>query len=844
MKFPILFLAYKSIVKNPRRSILLFLANLLSISFIVSVVLIGLSAIESIQNSRFDTYGEHKYLALNTDAEFEKILDQSNEIDSFGCFRLYGSYTKDEESLFKDLVTIGQADSAALKLGHIKLTSGRLPRTTGEVAIEQAALNKMGQEINPGDSLTIPVQLLGEDHPTEMEFKVTGILSNYSKIWCKYPNTLTVETEIPAILTASPLGGNLISHVIYKPVGSIFSDQTVYDHAQSIVANTSSYPYETEADTSSQIYRYIYLVIILIAVLLGSISIISIVASLKISISQRYRQLLVLRTIGASKGRIIQSSLIEIALLAGGALPVGYLFGYGIAVLINTIFSTYLSVQLPLRGRFAILLAICLLLFCIEILAADLCLRLHFRRSGRKSKRKPLKQLSRSRLLSRILINDQWSASLIVLIMTLSIFISFPIQIIFYSYADSFTYSMPADFVLYQQTTGAVGSLLINEDSNAAFQEKEIKEIQQLQGVKRVRYSFCNNYVKILSTDKNKNQQFEAYTKATSGTSCRLADLPGAPPTLERDKKSFGYSQNDAFFQCSAVGLDQEEIDSLQPYLIDGTINSKLIENGQQLIAVKWKSDAPAEYPFAVGESVNFTELQLTEMSENDFESPHKAERDFQAEIGAVIELEKESTILGEVYSFSNDFVFIFGNETVQTYQIPQSIDSILIDVNQDCDLKDLNNQLKNIASSHIGTVCESSYEQNLSLKRFNTTILLLGYGLSLTISILGLLIQYSISAARIEFKKRNIALLHMIGTNQRTMRKTLLREGILSCLLSGVLAVLLALLVSQFFSFPLHWIPLSFMMIYTSILLIATILVIYITIYKKIKYSNIFLTN
>ena len=679
-----------------------------------------------------------------------------------------------------------------------------------------------------------------------MEFTVTGILSNYSKTWYKYPNTSTVETEIPAILTASPLGDNAISHVIYKPVGSIFSDQTIYDHAQSIVENTSSYPYETECDYSSQIYRYIYIVIIAIAVLLGSISIISIVASLKISISQRYRQLLVFKTIGASKGKIIQSSLIEIALLAGGALPVGCLFGYGIAHLINTIFSTYLSVQLPLRGRFTVLLTVSLLLFCIEILAAYLCLWLHFRKASRKAKQKPLKQLSRSRLLSRILINDQWSTSLIVLIMTLSIFISFPIQILFYSYADSFTYSMPADFVLYQQTTGAVGSLLISEDSNAAFQKEEIETIRQLQGVERVRYSFCNDYVKILSADKNKNQQLEAYTKTISDTSSQLVDLPGGPPTMERDKKSFGYSQNDAFFLCSTVGLEQEDIDSLQPHLISGTIHSKLIENGQQMIAVKWKSDTPAEYPFSVGESVNFTELLLTELSENDFESPSKAERyDFQAEIGAVVELEKQSTLLGAVYSFPNDFVFIFSNKGfLQSYQTPQSIDSILIDVNQDCDLKNLNSRLENIASSHTGTVCESSYEQNLSLKRFNTTILLLGYGLSITISILGLFIQYSISAARIEFKKRNIALLHMMGTDQRTMRQTLLREGVLSCLLSGVLAVLLALLVSYFFSFPLHWIPVPFMMLYTSILLIVTILINSITICKKVKDSNIFLPN
>lgn len=120
-------------------------------------------------------------------------------------------------------IYFGSMDENALKLRSILLSSGRFPKTSGEIAVEENTLAALG-----GAKLGESVTLTFSDSETPKSYRLVGVLKDYIVKWQGLDGCMSsVLTPPPTVITAPGSGPVLYEHVVCAKApasGAYFGD--------------------------------------------------------------------------------------------------------------------------------------------------------------------------------------------------------------------------------------------------------------------------------------------------------------------------------------------------------------------------------------------------------------------------------------------------------------------------------------------------------------------------------------------------------------------------------------------------------------------------------------------
>lgn len=344
-------LAVQGTLSKKRSSILVFTVLLLSFAF--AIVTLSLTASISDTNAayRCDTYGAW-YFAIPGGKDGDKEwLESQSWADTVASVTVY-TYMDN---------ALGTVDEAYLTLGHIDI-DGRLPETSGEVAMTKSALKSCGvTDYTLGETVTIktyaytcragatvdPLRSNEKKDGEALEYSYTytlvGVLDDYQDLWSFFTNRAQMPfveilvTEETAQTLCTKMNALLRNEQLFPPVAQYFvgvaeanretaaaqtaeylrttRDATYEDWQPGI--NYRAYSESSMAVAADTLYMYLIAAVALVAVL----------CVYMMGLPAEVHSFAVLRSIGITKAQLLVLMLEESLLLTLPAMLLGLPLG-------------------------------------------------------------------------------------------------------------------------------------------------------------------------------------------------------------------------------------------------------------------------------------------------------------------------------------------------------------------------------------------------------------------------------------------------------------------------------------------------------------------------------------
>lgn len=171
-------LAFEGVRRRKRQT--LIIVSVLTISLLVAVLVISYSGSITATNEayRYTIYGSWYGAIPNTQNGDYEFLTGEDWLDSLGTSTNYGTVSN---------YGIGTVDENLADMG-ITLLEGRLPESSGEIAVEEALLSALGYDPVVGQKISMNI-IFYENSSGDTAvsvvgtFTVTGIISNYTNLW-------------------------------------------------------------------------------------------------------------------------------------------------------------------------------------------------------------------------------------------------------------------------------------------------------------------------------------------------------------------------------------------------------------------------------------------------------------------------------------------------------------------------------------------------------------------------------------------------------------------------------------------------------------------------------------
>lgn len=193
-------IAYKLLLARKHWLFLLILSFALVFSSIISIFLSTESIKINLKKQAFQQYGEFTGIILDTKKEDNITL--ANDL-KLGQFVLTTPINIKENKK----ITVGSVDRNFLELGNIKLEDGEFPINTDEMAIESSYRELIDPNWKIGQYKTFKY---GDK---EINFKLVGIINNYTSRWSVSPNFEKGINDFPnMIIPQNNLYNNDISY--------------------------------------------------------------------------------------------------------------------------------------------------------------------------------------------------------------------------------------------------------------------------------------------------------------------------------------------------------------------------------------------------------------------------------------------------------------------------------------------------------------------------------------------------------------------------------------------------------------------------------------------------------
>ncbi len=379
-KFTINHLARAGILHNKRAYLSLSAGIFLSIFFITALCLL-INGVFTAQNARI-----HRLVGFQ-DAFYMDGELTDDELYDRGYFQKGMGHVYVTAGVTGTSVHMGYYDQSASALLNRSLADGRMPEKSGEIALEQSAIERMRLTLSPGDTVTLSLTPT-DGFSEERTYTVTGILNEQtqhldvsanmqsSNRLYRWPEILTHESDAPFD------SGRIVVHRVLKFKKDAYALKTLEDNnrflfgggAYAVMLPDGSWTGWPDPGVFLAIDSELQVTIMLISVFGVSMLIataVGIAGATESQISRKLSEIGMLRAVGATRrqirkifgreSRLLALLLSPAAILTGAgfvkilslAAPDFVVFTFAPAILIPIFFLTFvlilLSSMLPLR---------------------------------------------------------------------------------------------------------------------------------------------------------------------------------------------------------------------------------------------------------------------------------------------------------------------------------------------------------------------------------------------------------------------------------------------------------------------------------------------------------------
>lgn len=372
----------KKLRLNKVRTIVSLIGIILATCLITTAIGLFSSGYKTLINNSYKDYGYYHVKYTNLDNEQRKeILENKNikfyyEANTLGYSSLISTIKK------KKFIKIEEYDNAAFDYNNIKLVSGRLPKNSNEIVI-QDKMNNSGFNKNIGDIITLDIGDLDEDiisSPISHNYTIVGIIKDLYE----YEDYFSAITYNDNIKNATDVYVNYNNpNKVLKYICPVIADSKDLYRCLSDIEFEPKIQYELNLETliyygvglTNQEKTAIVLSCLGILLVLVVSCILIIKNSFEISVNERNKEYGIFASIGATSKQIKNSVIFEGLIESIVCIPIGILLGVGIVGLLvyasnnimssNNYFNLYFDMPLVAILVVIIVSLITILLSCL-----------------------------------------------------------------------------------------------------------------------------------------------------------------------------------------------------------------------------------------------------------------------------------------------------------------------------------------------------------------------------------------------------------------------------------------------------------------------------------------------
>lgn len=549
------------------RSFAIILSIILSVGMIVGVL--TLTKTEKMNELQTMKYNMGIYHTTFKDLDYNQLekIEKSSDVENVGAFNFHGITTDKEK---QSVIMLNCNDDYIIS--NSKLEKGRLPKEKNEIVAEEWVLKNLGIQPTLNQNINLNVEDINKNVKDE-EFKLVGIIKDRP-----------TEKQVAKMQMYLPLQKGS-EHL---EVGVAFNEKIdIQDYSLELAkkANINKDNIGTQEDfiSISNDANNISLDNILSVLVISLICGIVIYSIFNISMYKRFREYGVLRAIGARNSKVFKLILNELMTLGVIGMPIGLVGGLG-ASLIAYKKSSELKTSIALDGKiinlhmvypvFEIILAILfmvLILLLISLFTYRKINKLSIidsikgnrKENSIKRNRVSVKDLSRymktyKAISFKNILRNKKRFIMIVLSMSICgiLFINSNYRL-HLSQEDDFTSNRDN----YSNSDMKI-DVYENENQRNGLSKKDIKQIENIDGVKEVVKSQIMNGRMVINKDDIANEgYFDSINKSIRGSNLFKG-------YLVKDKIN-----DELILKQNLRGYDEKALKELNNYLVQGNID-------------------------------------------------------------------------------------------------------------------------------------------------------------------------------------------------------------------------------------------------------------------------------
>lgn len=549
------------------RSFAIILSIILSVGMIVGVL--TLTKTEKMNELQTMKYNTGIYHTTFKDLDYNQLekIEKSSDVENVGAFNFHGITTDKEK---QSVIMLNCNDDYIIS--NSKLEKGRLPKEKNEIVAEEWVLKNLGIQPTLNQNINLNVEDINKNVKDE-EFKLVGIIKDRP-----------TEKQVAKMQMYLPLqkGSD------HLEVGVAFNEKIdIQNHSLELAKkaniNKDNIGMQEDFISISNDANNISLDNILSVLVISLICGIVIYSIFNISMYKRFREYGVLRAIGARNSKVFKLILNELMTLGVIGMPIGLVGGLG-ASLIAYKKSSELKISIALDGKiinlhmvypvFEIILAILfmvLILLLISLFTYRKINKLSIidsikgnrKENSIKRNRVSVKDLSRymktyKAISFKNILRNKKRFIMIVLSMSICgiLFINSNYRL-HLSQEDDFTSNRDN----YSNSDMKI-DVYENENQRNGLSKKDIKQIENIDGVKEVVKSQIMNGRMVINKDDIANEgYFDSINKSIRGSNLFKG-------YLVKDKIN-----DELILKQNLRGYDEKALKELNNYLVQGNID-------------------------------------------------------------------------------------------------------------------------------------------------------------------------------------------------------------------------------------------------------------------------------
>lgn len=309
-------LALGNLKHRKKQYAIMIIGIILAMVFSCSMILYFFSSYEAMDKEYKDNYGSQDVIC-NVDGSGEEVFKDVKErglAKDYGIAHLLGwVYNENEAAGFP----VAWLDDKAKEYSNLFFIEGSYPTKNNEIAIEQTMLARLGIDAKVGDEITLNFKIQDMDdflnEPVQKTYTLAGIAADKHSNICRFSNN--DKEYIPAAFvaenTAVDLGGKekITAYIMAGESRNIYEAEGLLGVLRAGGHPDDEYNYfvdnpNEQADFINVLYESnnLYIVILVVALIVAAG--VTIVNAFNTNLSDRKKQIGMLRAVGTTKKQI------------------------------------------------------------------------------------------------------------------------------------------------------------------------------------------------------------------------------------------------------------------------------------------------------------------------------------------------------------------------------------------------------------------------------------------------------------------------------------------------------------------------------------------------------------